>query len=41
MLEKFDDFLHEQSSGGSIGRDEWAATDQGVIDRLKEKYKYV
>ncbi|RCN49872.1 Striatin family protein [Ancylostoma caninum] len=39
VLEKFDDFLHEQSSGGSIGRDEWAATDQGVIDRLKEKYK--
>ncbi|KAK6759048.1 hypothetical protein RB195_016333 [Necator americanus] len=39
VLEKFDDFLHEQSSGGATGRDEWAATDQGVIDRLKEKYK--
>ncbi|WKY10384.1 hypothetical protein Q1695_002609 [Nippostrongylus brasiliensis] len=37
-LEKFD-FLHEPSSGGGNGRDEWAATDQGVIDRLKEKYK--
>ncbi|KAK6012152.1 WD domain, G-beta repeat protein [Ostertagia ostertagi] len=37
-LEKFD-FLHEQSTGAGAGRDEWAATDQGVIDRLKEKYK--
>uniref|UniRef100_A0A1I7XP08 WD_REPEATS_REGION domain-containing protein n=1 Tax=Heterorhabditis bacteriophora TaxID=37862 RepID=A0A1I7XP08_HETBA len=30
------DFLKEQQQN----RDEWAATDQGAIDKLKEKYKY-
>uniref|UniRef100_A0A158PC52 WD_REPEATS_REGION domain-containing protein n=1 Tax=Angiostrongylus cantonensis TaxID=6313 RepID=A0A158PC52_ANGCA len=37
-LEKFD-FLHEQSSGGGAGCDDWAAVDQNAFDRLKEKYK--
>ncbi|KJH47052.1 Striatin family protein [Dictyocaulus viviparus] len=37
-LEKFD-FLHEQSSGSGTGCDDWAAVDQNMFDRLKEKYK--